>query len=202
MGEVASSLLGEHFAGNARALEQVLAGRAGECLYGRTVLALTEGWPDHPYLEAAYQGLREYEWRAGDLTWQRLVCRHGTAEEVRGELGHVCRTRPVELRQQGFSIRPFIQRLRRDAELAARLLALLREEPTPSEKASLARLLAASRGASAELRAWCEAELLRQNRHLPAPEAGLDIFLKEQRCVTQSLIDVLGAAEAELAYEE
>jgi hypothetical protein len=202
MGEVASSLLGEHFAGNARALDQVLAGRAGECFYGRTVLALTEGWPDHPYLEAAYQAFREYEWKAGDLIWQRLVCSNGTVDEVLGELGYVCRARPIELRQQGFSIRPFVQRLRRDDELAVRLLALIRKDATPSEKASLARLLDAGQGASQELRAWCEKELLLQTRQLPAPETGLDILLKEERCVTQSLIDVLVASDTEVFNEE
>src|SRR5262249_42637463 len=96
IGEIASALLGEHFTGNPRALEQVLTGRAGMSLYSRTVLALTEGWPDHPYLEAAYHGLREYERKAGDLTWQRLVCGNGTVDEVLGELRHVCRARPIE----------------------------------------------------------------------------------------------------------
>jgi hypothetical protein len=79
---------------------------------------------------------------------------------------------------------------------------LLRMEPTPSEKASLARLLAVAQGASRELRAWCDKELLRQTRQLPAAETGLDILLKEERCVTQSLADVLVASDTDIVSEE
>jgi hypothetical protein len=201
VGDVASSILGEHFGGNPRALESVLAGKAGECLYGRTVLALTEGWPDHPYLELAYQGLREDAWKAGDPTWQRLVCTRGTAEEVLTELHYVCSARPIELRQRGISIWPFVQRLRTDDDLGARLVALLRKDPSPSEKASLARLLATV-GVNEGLRVWCEEELLRQTRSLPAPEVGVDILGREERCVTQSLVDVLVASDGELVAEE
>lgn len=38
------------------------------------------------------------------------------------------------------------------------------------------------------LRAWCEEELLRQTRELPAPETRLEILLTVEWCVTQSLI--------------
>jgi hypothetical protein len=192
MAEIGASVLGEHFGGDDPPLQRILAGRGGAYPYHKTVIALAEGWPNHPFLEAAYRAMKdEPSVPRIDGTWHRLACVSGTMEEALTVFRLFCRASSLECRQRNWSIRPVQQRLRKDDTFRDAIMSLLDSNPTPSERASAPRLLSRARGVDASLRGWCERELVRQTRELPSPEIGHDIVSKAERCVVQSLLDVV-----------
>jgi hypothetical protein len=94
------AVLREQFLGDDRPLERILAGRGGERVCNKTVVALSEGWPGHPYLDAAYKAIKEESPTLSYPTWQYLACARGTVEEAVAVLRFLCQTSSLEFRQQ------------------------------------------------------------------------------------------------------
>lgn len=190
----AAELLGRDHAGDEALLKSILSGRAKDSPYTKTVLCLIEGWPDHPMLDLVFRH-RDYAPRfLGILAWHRLLCLKGLSDEVAEELYRLCRTPAPEFLRRDWTPKPFIERLQRDDILGRRLFDRLQGQATRSERTSLPRLIGAGRGLNEELRAWCYQELARQES-LVFPEIGHDIFVGEEKSVSESLLDVLTSGE-------
>jgi hypothetical protein len=191
---VAAELLGRDHAGDPAVLDRILAGRAKEAPYTKTVLCLCEGWPDHPLLDLAY---RDKEWAReyfAPVGWLNLLCAKGPAEDVIEELIRLCSMPASAYGRRDWTPRPFLRRLRRDDQLAGRLLERLEGGPSPSERVSLPKMLWGSRGATGPLRSWSVREFERQDG-LDYPDLGHDILTGEERSVSDALLDVLASAE-------
>ena len=191
---VAAELLGRDHAGDPTVLDRVLAGRAREAPYTKTILCLCEGWCDHPLLNLAYRDkgwAREYFATVG---WHNLLCTKGTMEDVFEELLWLCSTPAPVYGRRDWTPRPFLRRLRRDDRLAGRLLERLNDRPSPAERVSLPRMLWGSRGATGSLRSWAVGEFERQES-LDYPELGHDILAGEERATSEALLDVLASTE-------
>lgn len=87
--------------------------------------------------------------------------------------------------------RPIIRRLRTDESLFNMLTERLQNNPTPSEKATIPRLIAAARGSSPELRTWCIEEANRQLSGTESPEIGFDLIVGDLSPIANSLLDVV-----------
>jgi hypothetical protein len=87
---------------------------------------------------------------------------------------------------------PIVRRLQSDDRLAVRLTARLSDRPSPTEKTTLPRLLALSRGMSPTLRNWCLAEIDHQVGMDGLSEIGYDLIAGANRAVWHGLMDALG----------
>lgn len=87
--------------------------------------------------------------------------------------------------------RPLIRRLAHDSNLGAMLLERLKAQPLAAEKATIPRLLAASRGMFPELHKWCREEAASQLRRRSLPEIGFDLLRGEIVPVVETLLEVL-----------
>jgi excisionase family DNA binding protein len=190
-GEVVGQILREQFRGDERAADRIVAGCGGQVVSNKTVLAMFECMPEHRYLDAAYEAIKSESPTLDYPTWHYLVCARGTREEALDVFRHLCQATSLTFKQSGWSARPLRLRLAEDKSLQNALMELLEADPTPSERASAPRLLALAGGFDQALRSWCERELSRQIAQILSPEIGLDIVTKDERSVSQCLLDVL-----------
>lgn len=196
---VAAELLGAHFAGDAKALEFVSEqllddGDGGLVVREAPLIALCEGWPESEELQRALRVVQENQQGLSYAAYFQLASLFYDGELLLEDMRNMLLT-GVELKDglrdtSGRLTKPLSRRLRADEEFRVRLEERLQDTPTPSEKATLPRLIASSNGIRAELRAWCTAEIVAQSRRTP-PEVGFDLGAGEVRPVMHSLLSAL-----------
>jgi hypothetical protein len=121
----------------------------------------------------------------------RLVCLKAPTEEIERMIGRFL-ANPEARHFHEAVVPPIVRRLRFDDQLTARLAATLYDRPSPTEKATLPRLLAASRGMSPELQNWSRAEVDRQLGAERLSEIGFDLVAGANRAVWHGLMEELG----------
>jgi hypothetical protein len=190
---VAAELLGAHFGGDDDVLTRIISGGPRKHVYEKMILALCEGWPETEELEHVFEIVREQRRPLSYATYFRLICRKGSSEFVFDSL-----TRELprfsefsRLRDSQVIIQPILRRLGTDESLCGMLTERLRNSPTPSEKATVPKLIGTARGLSSELRNWCIEEADRQLRSEESPEIGVDLVIGKLRPVAHSLLDVV-----------
>ena len=155
-------------------------------------MALSEGWPDSEEIATAMQLVRDHVEGLSPAPYYAIICARSNTEKVfRMVLGELANAFPVYGLRFQFLVRPLLRRIRKDEKLAVLLRERLFANPTPSEKASISRLLASSQGVSKDVKNWCMAEHNRQIREDVVPELGVDLFEGALRPVRHSLLDVL-----------
>jgi hypothetical protein len=196
---IASELLGANFRGNTEILARLLAGRAAENVYEKTVLCLCEGWEQTEALDRIYQFVVENKWGLRYATFHRLLCRKGDSGRISNEIRTLVNRVDIPPGVSGsMVVRPFVRRITSDGSLVDLLHHILHGAPTSSERASIPRLLAMGRGLEDRLRSWCIDELVNQRRNEGGfPELGFDVIAGRVRDVSQSLLDILEPSGAE-----
>ncbi|TKB73274.1 MAG: hypothetical protein E8D46_12615 [Nitrospira sp.] len=191
--KAAAELLADHFAGDVevkKLIPPVID--AHRRLNSYVLMALSEGWPDSEEIAMAMQLLRDRMEHISPAPYYAVVCARSNTEKVfmlvMDELANAFPGYGLRLQ---LLVRPLLRRIRKDEGLAVMLKKRLFADPTPSEKSSISRLLAASQGVSKDVRDWCMEELNRQVREGVIPELGADLFEGTLRPVRHSLLDVL-----------
>jgi hypothetical protein len=189
---IAAEVLGSNFGGNGDVLQRITSHRSDERLDEKEIIALCEGWPQSDELERIFAWVRQENPPLTYGAYFQLVTRKGRSEAVASAVADVLTEFNSYLRWNASIVsRPVIRRLREDSDLEAILIERLRDEPSPSEIATLPRLIGAARGLSPELRAWCSEEA---NALLGArkPAAiGVDLLSGLRRPVAHCLLDAL-----------
>jgi hypothetical protein len=187
--EVASSLLAEHFEGDAKIEEQLVSLGSPQFIRTGAVMALSLGWPGNEVLRTfAVGALKDEAMDASHLYAKyALLPSSKLAAAVEGDLTWA----QTHAHLVDSLIRPLAARLHRDSEVVRALSDTLFSTTNPSVKASFARLVASSSGLTAERDAWCRGELERQNS-LESPEFGYDLLAKRTRTVSACLFESLG----------
>jgi hypothetical protein len=190
---VAAELLGTHFRDDPDILALLLAEAAGRRL-NKIILCLCEGWPKNGLLDESYDAVMSNQLELPTLVWHRLLGRRGSSSQVYELLLSLIAQGTEGLGRAGsYQVGPFVRRLREDDSLAAMFQQRLGETASPSEKATVPRLLQFARGLTEELRSWCQDELARQVGQGNSPEFGFDLTAGVVRAVSQCLLDVFDA---------
>lgn len=196
---IAAEMLGEHFAGDAEVYAKL-----GAKIYenprpwffiakGAIMIALCEGWPNSDLVDRVLNEVRS----AGpsvQLTigvWT-LLCAKGSTEGVARSFEHILHnyTDPNSAWDPHWA-RPIIRRLRADPDLFQQLESRLKTSPTQTEKVTIAKMLAAAKGASADLKCWATDEIEWQYNGGSSPEIGADLLVGEFRPVAHALLEIL-----------
>nr|QNO56865.1 hypothetical protein KGHFPOIM_00007 [Methanosarcinales archaeon ANME-1 ERB7] len=189
---VAAELLGTHFGGDSEVLGHIISGSPEEHIDENVILALCEGWPESEEMNRIFEMVRKQEQPLEYGTYFQLICRKSPSKAVFDDL--IALISSVEAhnrwRYQGIS-RPVLRRLRTDDTFFEMLIERLQNNPTPSEKATISRLISVARGLTSELRNWCIEEVNHQLSGNESPEIGFDLITGELRPVAHSLLDVL-----------
>jgi hypothetical protein len=189
---IAADLLAANFAGDSDVLSMLPPAIDESEINSSVVVALCDGWPDSIQLASVFEFCKDRQIQLSPVAFFSLVCAKSKMEKVlkltRDELTMFT---PNHGRRIQLLIKPMLKRLQNDPTLHEALKTHLFSNPTPSEKGSFSRLIAASAGVSDELRTWCVRELAYQHRQDITPEIGVDMFQGRLRPVRQSLLDVL-----------
>jgi energy-coupling factor transporter ATP-binding protein EcfA2 len=188
----ASEIIGSQFSQDEEVYRRIAADCTSPSFPYVAIMALCEGWPESPELKHVYNpGILEGRHSLVTLASAvRLACLKATTEEIEKMIGGLL----MNLRtSQAYDaiVPPILRRLRSDDDLASRLAARLCDRPSPSEKATLPRLLASSRGMSPNLKSWILAEIDRQVGTKGLSEIGFDLVSGANRAVWHVLMDTL-----------
>jgi len=187
-------ILGSDYSGNAEALSRLLGNnREQDLAYVSEVdfPALCELDHDGTTVAKAAEALRGRKRRMFFTTQIHLDCRVRSADRIMKRTRRYLRladflSPPIEP-----IARPIINRLRQDQALVDLMWGrLTSQSATISEKMSFSRMLAAARGLTTELRAWCEDELERYSSTTFVP-VGIDVLARTTRPITWSLLEML-----------
>jgi hypothetical protein len=196
---VAAEILSENFGGDrdvySRLLEALPIERNGTWLFVRPQLAvaLCLGWTDSEIVNELYRQEMQREGTIGDPQafyevrlsgyptgdFPNLLRRHLAASGVQ-QYPYIARS----------LAKAAIRRITKDGTAANALLSTLAEKLEPTDKSSIPRLLAASRGLSPDLTTYCLREIEEQIG-LESTELGFDVLNAEIRGVYLSLMDAL-----------
>lgn len=192
---LAAELMGKDFSGDQELLSKILflepiePGFINETL----ILVLSEGWPDCSELDDIYRMLVNQKYPLPYREYFQILALKSTSKKIfEGLIEMISKPSSNSLLQIKSSTLPIIRRLGTDDSLLLIIMAHLQDNPTASEKASLARLASSARGVSPELQKWCMDELERQVNQENPPETGVDIISGRIRPVVNSLLDVVG----------
>lgn len=188
---VASELLATNFGADEAILLRLLEARDTPQTPESITIALCAGWPESPQLASIHSHYREEQAQVTYLTWFQVQSRFGSGEVLADAL----RRYLVDAASGAAAVipalaRPIVRRLRSDADFAHLVSSVLRASPTPSEQATLPRLLASAQGLSDELREQVVAEIEAQLAS-PAPVFGVDLRAGRPRLVAHALLDLL-----------
>lgn len=188
---VASELLASNFGADEAILLRLLEAEDAPQTPEGVTIALCEGWPESPQLARIRSNYREEQVQVTYLTWFQMQSRFGSGEVLTDALRHYL----IDAASGVAAVipalaRPIVRRLRSDADFAHLVGSVLRASPTPSEQATLPRLLAAAQGLSDELRTQVVAAVEAQLAS-PAPEFGVDLRAGKPRLVAHVLLDLL-----------
>lgn len=194
---VAGVILGQRFATDdsvRNALEAASVSHSSAAIAG-----LCEGWPTSKVLEDLFISLEE-SGQAGRLIWPdaiRLIAARGTTEAFcRIVLSYISQAQLNIWDFSAICVELIVARLTDEDECGTQLLAKLGTSPTPSEKASLPKLLALAGRMSEELRRWCESELAAQYSSDTLVDFGADIIVGTVRPICYALLDALSPNQA------
>ena len=187
----AGIILGTSFKTDAGTRDAVI--RGAQYQRSGAVVALCLGWPQHEMIWSLYKGVSDpgdtqlllpaimHLYRvsvdADNFVWVALRC----LNQVRGDIWEF-------LPEVAEAI---TRRIIEDDDVHSQFAQYLAGEITPTERASLPRLLAAARGVGPELHQWCEREIDRQQAAYALSQVGFDIAHGRFRPVIHSLLDVL-----------
>jgi hypothetical protein len=188
----AADILGAQYSRDEEVYRRIIADCTVSSYPYGAVMALCEGWPGSPELDRAYdprilKGVHSLFTLASDV---RLVCLKAPTEEIEKLIRRFL-ANPEARQFHEAVVPPIVKRLRSDDQLAARLACRLFDCPSPTEKATLPRLLASSRGMSPDLRNWSLAEITRQVGAEGLSEIGFDLVAGANRAVWHGLMDAL-----------
>jgi hypothetical protein len=189
---VAAELLGTHFGGDSEVLGRITSGSPEEHIDENVILALCEGWPKSEELERIFEIVRKQKQPLDSATYFQLICRKSPSKAVFDAIIAFMSSLEAHNRwgYQNIS-RSVLRRLRTDDRFFEMLIERLQNNPTPSEKATIPRLIGVARGLTSELRNWCIEEVNHQLSSKKSPEIGFDLIIGELRPVAHSLLDVL-----------
>jgi hypothetical protein len=143
-------------------------------------------------LEHIFTRVRQQNPRLTYGAYFQLVTRKGHSEDVASAVADVHSEFSNYLRWNvSITSRPVIRRLREDGDLEAILLERLRDEPSPSEIATIPKLIGAARGLSPELKAWCSEDANAQIGARKPVAIGVDLLTGLRRPVAHCLLDAL-----------
>jgi len=188
---VAASVLGEHFKGDGSILERIMSRGPKLVFSEQRIAALCEGWYQTDELNVLWEEILQKQPELSAPLTCKLVCCKSSSNGVFQLLIGLLSRYDTHFKNCFPSYRaPAVRRLGTDGILAEMMLEHLRAKATPSEKGTLPRLIAASRGLSDELLSWSRSEA---NRQLTSvfPEIGLDLYVGHLRPVAHSLLDVI-----------
>jgi hypothetical protein len=189
---IAAELLGMHFGSESDVLTRVMATNSPGYLHPGMILALCEGWPESEELERIFEVACNQGLPINYTAYMHLISRKSSSEVVFEALMKELSTSERPNQWHSYVVtRPALTRLQVDDILLAMLSEHLQGAPTPSEKATIPRLIGAARGVSPELRAWCLEEMNCQLRGTEPPQIGVDLLNGELRPVVHSLLDAL-----------
>ncbi len=193
---IAAELLGKHFWGDNDVLSRIISGYDEKNVHEGVILALCEGWPESEDLERRFESVHKQRKPLSYATFFQLNCRKDSSKNLFDDLMKVLldSQHSYYLRNNlstQMLHRPLIRRLKKDNDLFSMLTERLNKNATPSEKATIPRLIGAARGVSSELRTWCIDEANRQTKGTGSTEVGFDLIICELRPVVHSLLDVL-----------
>jgi hypothetical protein len=193
----AAELLGTHFGGDQDVLDRLtseypVAITDKDSFNGNLIMALCEGWPESEELEQIYEAAIEHQPLLSYPVYFQLVCRKGRSDLIfEALLGALEELEENSFHRDSFAARPVIRRLKEDDELLNLMTHKISNDPSPSVKATFARLIGAARGVSSELRAWGVSQAEDQLSGGVFPEVGLDLVSGDLRPVVHSLFDLL-----------
>jgi hypothetical protein len=187
---VASELLGTHFAGDEEILRRLMSTTERSPFLESKIISLCEGWPESEELNNIFDLVREKNPPLSYSAYFYLICEKSESTFVFDRLITILRI--ANIRILNSILRPVIHRVKGDSFLVEMIEKHLLNNPTPSEKASLPKLLKAATGLSEKVRNWCIKEVERQLSSAEPPDIGNDIFSGELRPVVHSLMDSLG----------
>jgi hypothetical protein len=189
----AAEILGAQFPRDEEVYRCIIADCTGQWLPYGPVLALCEAWPESPELDRAYDPriLEDPQDLFTLACAVRQACLKGPTEEIEKMIARFL-SNPGARQFHEAVVPPIVRRLRSDDPLAARLAARLYDRPSPTEKATLPRLLASSMGMPPNLRSWSLAEIDRQVGTEGLAELGFDLVAGTNRAVWHALMEALG----------
>lgn len=188
---IAAELLGMHFGNDNDVLLHIMSEGAKKHIYNKVILALCEGWPESNEIEHIFEVVSKQKLQLSLTAYFRLICQKSQSKVVFDGLEKILSSpNPAQLYNSRFVTRPILRRLRTDDNLFEMLIVCLQNKPTPSEKATIPRLISAARGIPNELRTWCNEEMNRQLDFSKIPQVGVDLIVGEVRPVVHSLLDI------------
>jgi hypothetical protein len=197
----AAEILGKQFGHDEGVYQRIIGECDGPWVPYCAVLALCEGWPESEVL-ARYQGdlsLDHVRNLFTSIVTIRFLCLKDSAEGVWTMLNRLLSNRrPKDFSEATYA--PVVRRFRTDDRLFEIASAELRNQPSPTVKASLARILISARGTTPDLKAWCLDELEKQTTREHVSEIGFDIAEGAYRPVEYALLDALNTGSGIRRY--
>ncbi|MFX1487406.1 MAG: NACHT domain-containing protein, partial [Promethearchaeota archaeon] len=191
---VAAELLGVHFGGDNDVLAAILSDTSmiGLHRYDPIIVALCAGWPNSKELKEITAEIQERKQPMVYPAYFSLICQMSPSTLVFNTLIKKLSTHDhFYLHQLHRNIRFFLRRIQRDDTLLEMLIKCVQDNPTPSEKGTIPKLVFSARGSLTKIRTWCTEEVAKQLNQREFTEIGFDLFNDEPRQVLHSLLDVL-----------
>jgi hypothetical protein len=195
---VAAEILGNHFRGDEGVLQSLLAMCPDDTLSEEVWIALQTGWYDDPRVEQIREKQRGLDRRISLVTAFALSRFDAEYKEkatqflVDDFLNLLAQLEKAPWLCHPSLARVVTQHFQSNERFGNMLLERLNSTPSASEKATIPRIIAAGKGVSAELRAWCISEISAQLSGTRSPEIGFDITSREFRPVVHCLLDITG----------
>jgi DNA replication protein DnaC len=190
---LAAELLGKHFNKDEKVLTQIMALHNKEKVNLNIIIALCEGWSESKELKNTCKLLVGK--RLPYITWfQILSCM--THSDIFSELIKLLTYAEFFPQWQSQAIaRPIIRRIQKDNDFTTKIIEHLWNDPTPSEKISLTKLLISAKGISSDLREWCIKEVDNQLMISETSSIGFDLLTGTLQPVVYSLLETLNFLE-------
>ena len=158
----------------------------------KLILALCEGWPESQELDGIYRYLLEKNPSIAYEPYFYLISIKGDSNFIYNALiKAISRIDSEYIGPLYYIIPPILRRLINDDVLIKKLIDHLDNNPTPSEKVIIPRIISDAIGLSPELNAWCLTELGRQFNEYNILEIGIDLANGKPKAVTNALLEVL-----------
>ncbi len=190
----AAEILASQFASE-EVLDEILRSTGDSFPPPGVLVAICKGWPDHDWLTRTYERAVAEEAHSNDLGVVELRCARAPANHIEMEVHGLVKTREPLNRDLRRSLLPaLIRRTQRDNEVAERMAGLMTaKDANLSLQMAGARVYAAARGPSSEIREWASSLLLQATSVRLWPVA-FDVMTGRVRCVQDLVWDLLGTA--------
>jgi hypothetical protein len=189
-----AELIAEHFGGDEDILHTLATGfdLRDDWVDEGALIALCLGWPNCDELEQVWKRVQGKKVRLLFPTFFHLISAKDTSSKVFNKLSEVLSDPTQIIVWTAPEIaKPIIRRLGKDEQLNDIFFERLNKKLSPNEKATLPRILCLARGASNQLRSWCQEEVENQTKSTLPSEIGFDLISGSFRPVMQSLMNVL-----------